>query len=242
MTLLFAELDHLGTLRQAGGGKDPDPAHAAPLAELAGVGGISATAGRGPGGLSERDLRLLREVVRTAFNLCLVPQDEHVKLALALRPDLVTFVPEPREPYGPEKGLDVEERRSELAGRIQTLKAAKIPVALLVDPAPAQLKAAERAGAAAVRLHTGGFCWAPDPAVRAQEYELLMSGAKLAQRLGLVVHAGGGIGYESIGAIVRIEEIGAVVVGHGLLARAMLTGIPEAVRELLRQMREGAAR
>jgi len=242
MMLLFAELDQLGSLRQAGGGKDPDPAVAAPLAELAGAGGISATAGRGAAGLSERDLRLLREVVRTPFNLCLVPHEEPVKLALGLQPDLVTFVPEPREPYGPEKGLDVEDRRAELVEAIKMLKAAKIPVALLVDPVPAQLKAAERAGAAAVRLHTGRFCWAPDPAVRAQEYELLTTAARLAQRLGLVVHAGGGIGYESIGAVARIAEIGAVVVGHSLLARAVLTGIPEAVRELLRLLRDGAVR
>ncbi len=242
MPLLFTELDHLDVLRQAGGGRDPDPAHVAVLAELAGVSGISVTCTRGPSGIQERDLRVLREVVRTLLILCLPPQDELVKLALAVRPDLVTLIPEPREPYGPERGLDVEDRRAELAACIETLKGGKIPVALLVDPQPPQIKAAQRAGAGGVRLHTGRFCWAVDHATRTAEYEALVNGAKIAQRLGLAVHAGDGIGYQTVGAIAQITEVDAVVVGHSFVARAVLSGIAEAAGELLRLMREGAAR
>ena len=242
MPLLFTELDHVGVLRQAGGGRDPDPAHVAVLAELAGVGGISVTCTRGPSGFQERDLRLLREVVRTVFTLCIPPQDDLIKLALALRPDLVTLIPEPREPYGAERGLDVEDRRAELAACIDTLKGGKIPVALLVDPQPPQIKAAQRAGAGGVRLHTGRFCWAADHAARAAEYETLLNGAKVAQRLGLPVHAGDGIGYQTVGAIAQIPEVDAVVVGHSFVARAVLTGVAEAASELLRLMRDGAAR
>lgn len=242
MPMLFTEMDPLGVLRQAGGGRDPDPAHITVLAELAGAGGISVTCARGASGIQERDLRVLREVVRTVFILCLPPQDELIKLALAVRPDLVTLIPEPREPYGPERGLDVEDRRAELATCIDTLKGGKIPVAVLVDPLPPQIKAAQRAGAGGVRLHTGRFCWAADQATRAAEYEALLNAAKVAQRLGLPVHAAGGISYQTVGAIAQIPEIDAVVVGHSFVARAVLTGVAEAVSELLRLMREGAAR
>ncbi|MBI4537215.1 MAG: pyridoxine 5'-phosphate synthase [candidate division NC10 bacterium] len=242
MPRLFTELDHLGLLRQAGGGRDPDPAHVAILAELAGAGGISVPCTRGGSGVQERDLRVMREVVHTVFALCIPPQDDLVKLALTLRPDLVTLIPEPREPYEPERGLDIEDRRSELAGCIDALKGGKIPVVLLVDPSPLQIKAAQRTGAGGVRLHTGRFCWAADQGARAAEYEALLNAAKVALRLGLPVHAGGGIGYQTVGAIAQIPEIDTVVVGHSFLARAMLVGVAEAVGELLRLMREGAAR
>jgi pyridoxine 5-phosphate synthase len=242
MPLLFVELDHLAVLRQAGGGRDPDPAHVALLAELAGAAGISVTCVRGPAGVQDRDLRTLREVVRTPLTFCLPPQDELIKVALALQPDLVTLVPEPRDPYGSGRGLDVEDRQAELAACIATLAGGKVPAALLVDPAPREIKAAQRAGAGGVRLHTGRFCWAPDQNTRAAEYETLVNAAKIAQRLGLAVQAGGGIGYQTIGAIAQIPEVDAVVVGHSFVARAVLTGVAGAVGELLRLMRDGTAR
>lgn len=242
MTLLVVELDHLAVLRQASGGRDPDPAHVATLAELAGAGGISLGLGRGPGGLQERDLRLLREVGRGVLNVCLCPQEEAVRLVLAVRPDLVTLVPEPREPFGPERGLDVEDRKGELARTVETLRGGGIPTAVLVDPLPAQIKAAQRIGAAGVRLHTGRFAWAADPTTRAAEHEALLNGAKVGQRLGLWVHAGGGLAYDTVGAVAQIPEIQGLSVGRALLARALLVGVAEGVRELLRLMREGAAR
>jgi len=121
MTQLFVELDHLVALRRAGGGRDPDPARCAVLAELAGASGISVTSGRGAASLQERDFRILREVVHSAFAVSLPPQEEGAKLALQIRPDLVTLIPEPREPYGPERGLDVEDRRPELSACVASL-------------------------------------------------------------------------------------------------------------------------
>lgn len=241
MAQLIVELDHLAVLRHAGGGRDPDPAHVVPLAELAGVGGISVTCGRGAAGMQERDFHLLREVVRSSFILCLPPQEEFVKLALHLRPDLVTLIPEPREPYGPERGLDVEDRRTELAACIDLLKRGKVPTALLVDPLLPQIKAAQRAGAGGVRLHTGRFCWAADEAGRSAEYEALLNAAKAAQRLGLSVHAGGGIGVPAAAPIAEIPEVEAVVVGHAFVARAVLCGTAEAAREFIR-LAQGAGR
>jgi pyridoxine 5-phosphate synthase len=230
---LFVGLDQLAALRPAGMARDPDPIAAAALAELAGAGGVTLTLGRERTGMQERDLRLLRETARSPLNVCLPPQEEWVKLALAVRPDLVTLVPESRQGLGAERGLDVEDRRAELAPLIEALRSAGITASLLVEAAPAQVKAAHRAGGAAVLLHTGRFCWAEDPAARAAEIERLVNAAKVGQRLGLAVHAGGGLGHETLGEIAPIPEIAAVHVGHALIARAVLVGIGQAVRDLL---------
>lgn len=236
MPILFAALDHLASLRQAGGGRDPDPAVAAALAELAGAGGISFTCRRDPSGLQERDLRLLREVTRTALNVCLPPQEEFVKLALDVRPDLVTLIPEGPAHPGVERGLDVEDRRPELTPIIGTLRAAGIAVSVLLDPAPTQVKAAHRAGVDAVWLSTGGLSWVGDLAARAAEFEGLVNAAKVGHKLRIAVHAGGGLGYQTLASVAHIAEIEAIHIGHSLIARATLVGMGEAVRELLRAM------
>lgn len=239
--MLFVGLDLVATLRQAGGGRDPDPVIVAGLAELAGAGGLSLTIGRQRDGMQERDVRLLRETARTALNVCLPPLDECVKMALAVRPDLVTLVSEGREGFGAERGLDVEDRLSELPPVIEMLRSGGVAVSLQVEPAPAQVKAAHRAGAAAVLLHTGRYSWAGDAGTRAAEYEKLVNAAKIGRKLGLAVHAGGGLGYQTVAQVGQVPEIEAVHVGHGVIARAALVGIGEAVRELLRALRVGEA-
>jgi len=242
MTILFVRLDQVAGLRQAGGTRDPDPVIAAAFAELAGAGGVSIGVGRERNGMPERDLRLLKETVRTVLNVCLPPQEEWVKLVLAVRPDLATLTPAGREDSGAERGLDVEDRRSELQPVIETLKSGGIAASVLVDPAPTQVKAAHRVGAAAVLLHTGRFCWAEDGAAQGAEFERLVNAAKVAAKLGLVVHAGGGLTYQTAGQLAEVQEIEAIHVGHSLIARACLVGMGEAVRELLRTLREAGDR
>jgi pyridoxine 5-phosphate synthase len=240
MTALVVGLDHLAMLREAGGARDPDPVVAAALAELAGAGGIRVTCGRERGGIQERDVRLLREVVRTALLVRMPPQDEFLKLALAVRPDVVTLIPGEREGLGADRGLDVEDRRQELLPFIEALKGSGVLVGLCVDPLPTQVKAAQRAGAGAVLLHTGRFCWATNDAGRATEFDALTNAVKVGQRLGLTVHAGGGLGWHSAAAVAAIPEVTAVDVGHSLVARAALVGIGEAVREFQRLLQSGA--
>jgi pyridoxine 5-phosphate synthase len=242
MATLFVMLDHLAALRQAGVARDPDPVVAAAFAELAGAEGISMTIGRDRGGTQERDLRLLKETVRTALNICLPPQEECINLVLAIRPDLATLTPDRRESSGTERGLDVEDRRSELQPVIDTLKSGGIATSVLVEPTPIQVKAAHRVGAAAILLHTGRFCWAEDANTQAAEFERLVNAAKIAAKLGLAVHAGGGLGYQTVGHIAQIEEVEAIHVGHSLVARAFLVGMGEAVRELLRMLRGDGGR
>lgn len=242
MTTLVVGLDPLVALRDLGGARDPDPVVAAALAELAGAGGVRVTCGRERGGVRERDVRLLREVVRTALLLRMPPLDEHLKLALAVRPDVATLIPSQREGLGAERGLDVEDRRAELLPFIQALAGSGVLVGILVDPVPNQVKAAQRAGAGAVLLHTGRFCWADSDASRAAEFEALTNAVKAAHRLGLVVHAGGGLGYPSAAAVAGLAEVTAVDLGHSLVARAALVGVAEAVRELRRLVQGGAGR
>jgi pyridoxine 5-phosphate synthase len=242
MTTLVVGLDPLAALRDAGGARDPEPAVAAALAELAGAGGIRVTCGRERGGIQERDVRLLREVARTALLLRVPPQDEFLKLALSVRPDVATLIPGPRDGLGTERGLDVEDRRQEIAPFVEALKGAGILVGVLVDPLAVQVKAAQRAGVGAVLLHTGRFCWAADDAGRVRELEALANAAKVAQRLGLVVHAGGGLTYHGASAVGEVDEVTAVDIGHHLIARAALVGMAEAVRELRRLLQRGADR
>lgn len=232
MTTLVVGLDQLAVLRDAGGARDPDPVVAASLAELAGAGGVRVTCGRERGGIRERDVRLLREVVRTALLLRMPPMDEYLKLALAVRPDVVTLIPNEREGLGAERGLDVEDRRPELLPLIEPLAGSGVLVSLLVDPLPNQVKAAQRAGAGAVLLHTGRFCWAANDASRVAEFEALTNAVKTAHRLGLVVHVGGGLTYQNAAAVAELAEVTAVDLGHSLVARAALVGMGEAVREL----------
>ena len=242
MTTLVVGLDHLALLRDAGGARDPDPVVAAALAELAGVGGVRVTCGRERGGIQERDVRLLREVVRTALLLRMPPQDEFLKLALAVRPEVVTLIPGEREGWGAERGLDVEDRRQELLPFVEALKGSGVLVGILVDPLPAQVKAVQRAGAGAVLLHTGRFSWATNDAGRAVEFEALTNAIKVGHRLGLVVHAGGGLTFHGAVAVGGLAEVTALDVGHSLIARAALIGMGDAVRELQHLLQGGAGR
>ena len=242
MTTLVVGLDQLAMLRHAGGTRDPDPVVAAALAELAGAGGIRVTCGREQGGIQERDVRLLREVVRTALIVRMPAQDEFLKLALAVRPDVVTLIPGAREGLGAERGLDVEDRREEILPFVEALKTSGILVAVSVDPVPTQIKAVQRVGAGAVLVHTGRFAWAVSDAARAAEFETLTSAIKMGHRLGLAIHVGGGLTPQSLGAVAELSEITAVDVGHCLIARAALTGMGEAVREIRQILQGGPTR
>jgi pyridoxine 5-phosphate synthase len=235
MAVLFAGLDHVVGLRQAGGAADPDPVAFASLAELAGAEGISISLGR-ERGAGERDVRLLRETVRTALNIRCPPREDWIKLALALRPDMVTLAPPEHEGLGLERGLDIEDRRLELSPAIDGFKAAGIAVGVHVEALPAQIKAAQRAGVHAVVLHTGRLAAVAGGAEQGGEVERLMNAAKVAHKLGLAVHAAGALRYQTVGLLAEIPEIAAVHVGHGLVARACLVGVAEAVRELLRRI------
>jgi pyridoxine 5-phosphate synthase len=241
MRMLFVGLDPLAGLRQAGGSRDPEPAAAAALAELAGASGIRISYWGERGGVQERDVRLLKEVVRGTFVLRIPPRDEGLRLALAVRPDAVLLAPDSREGVGVAIGLDVEDRREELAPLLETLRSGGIQPGLTVDPIPGQIKAAQRAGAAWILVHAGRLSWAAGEAARAAEHEALVNAAKVAHRLGMPVHVGGGLGYQTAPIVGRIGEIEGVHLGQSLIARSALVGIAEAVREARRLLQSEAA-
>ena len=233
---LGVNIDHVATLRQARRTAYPDPVQAALMAEQAGADSITVHLREDRRHIQDRDVRLLRELVQTRLNLEMAVTDEMVALAVALAPHACCLVPERREELTTEGGLDVRSREAAIAEACCRLAAAGIAVALFIDPDPEQIAASLRTGATAVELHTGGYADASSPAERAGELARLAAAADLAAREGLTVHAGHGLNYRNVGPVAALMPIVELNIGHAIVARAVLTGIPEAVREMKRLM------
>lgn len=236
MAVLWVKVDAAAGLRPAERLNEPDPVALAVLAELAGARGVTVHLREDRRGIQERDLRLLKEMVRTRLNLEMAPLDEGLKVALAIRPERVTLVPELREGEIPAGGVEVERRRSELAEVVRALQEGGIGVSLLVEPELAEVKAVHRLAADGIDLYAGHFAEARGRAVEAAELEKLTNAAKLGRKVGLAVQAGSGLTYQNVGRVAAIPEIDGLVVGHSILARALLVGIDRAVRDMLQAM------
>ena len=233
MPSLAINIDHVATLRQARGGSEPDPVLAAGICELAGACGIVVHLREDRRHIQDRDLRLLRETVKTKLNLEMAATPEIVAIALGIKPEMATLVPEKRQELTTEGGLNVSGQKKRLAEVIRQLGEAGIPVSLFVDPEPRQIAAAAAIGATFVELHTGRYCDAASEAEREREFELLASGAAQAYGLGLKVNAGHGLNYQNVQPVAALEEIGELSIGHAVMARAILVGLDQAVREML---------
>ena len=233
MPRLSVNIDHIATLRQARRGVEPDPVAAAVLAELAGADGIIVHLREDRRHIQDRDLRLVRQTVRTKLNLEMAATDEMQGIALEVRPDIVTLVPEKREELTTEGGLEVFARVEVLKGYISRLQNAGIPVSLFIDPDEQQISAAKKTGAAWVEIHTGAYANAPNETERTAELEKIVQSAKLAASLGLRVGAGHGLNYINVKAIARIREIEELNIGHSIISRASLVGIDRAVRDMI---------
>jgi pyridoxine 5-phosphate synthase len=232
MPRLGVNIDHVATLRQARGGREPDPAWAAVLAELAGADGITVHLREDRRHIQDRDLRILRQTVNTRLNLEAAVAVEIVKIALEVRPDQVTFVPERRQELTTEGGLDVLGNRQRVAEAVQACRAGGLEVSLFIDPDPAQVEASADLGAQAVELHTGKYANAARGAERDRELAALAIAGEAAVRLGLNLHAGHGLNYENVGAIARLAHMGELNIGHSIISRAVLVGLDKAVREM----------
>lgn len=234
---LGVNVDHVATLRQARGTRYPDPVFAAALAESAGAHQITIHLREDRRHIQDRDLHILRETVQTLLNLEMAATDEMLGIAREVRPDRVTLVPEKREEQTTEGGLDVRGTRDATRAAVDALRAAGITVSLFVDPDPDQIKASVRVGASAVELHTGDYCNARPGPVRDRELQRLVEEAHRASKLGLEVAAGHGLDLHNVGAVAAIPEVEELNIGHSLICRAVLVGLPEAVREMLAAMR-----
>ena len=237
---LGVNVDHVATLRQVRRAAYPDPVAAAVMAELAGADQITIHLREDRRHIQDRDLQVLRRTVTTRLNLEMAVAQEMLRIAYEVKPDMVTLVPERREELTTEGGLDVVSGRESVRKAVKTLRDAEIEVSLFIDPDLDQVKAAHRAEADAVELHTGRYCDARLAADRRRELARLVDACKAAAKLGLKVAAGHGLNYQNVLPVAAIAEIEELNIGHAIVAHAVLVGMERAVREmkdLLRQAR-----
>lgn len=227
---LGVNIDHVATVRQARGIDIPDPLEAALLAEKGGADGITVHLREDRRHIQERDVRRLREQVRTKLNLEMAVTAEMLRLAVLLRPDDSCLVPERREELTTEGGLDVLAQKAKVEEAVKRLQGEGIRVSLFVDPRKEQIEASRDVGALAVEIHTGRYCNAMGD--RTREIEEVIAAASLARRLELEVHGGHGLNRENVRSIARIPEIVELNIGHSIVARAIMVGMEQAVREM----------
>jgi len=237
---LGVNIDHVATLRQARRGREPDPVHAALAVEQAGADSITLHLREDRRHIQDRDVRALRGLLQTRMNLEMAVTEEMLAIAAEVRPADCCLVPEKRTELTTEGGLDVAARLAPIRDASARLSAAGIRVALFIDPDAAQIEAAARAGAPVVELHTGAYAVASG-AARATELGRLASGARLAARLGLTVHAGHGLDYHNVQPVAALAEVVELNIGHAIVSRAVFTGLAAAVREMKALMRAARA-
>ncbi len=231
---LAVNVDHIATLRNARKETEPDPVHAAVLAELAGASGIVCHLREDRRHINDRDLHLLRAVIKTKLDLEMAATDEMKRIAIDVKPDLVTLVPEKREELTTEGGLDVKKARAALKDYIADLKQHGIPTSLFIEPDDEPISIAAEVGAEFIELHTGKYSRLTAHADIHQELLRLRRAAELGRTLGLRVVAGHGLNYRNVEAFKFIADIEEVSIGHALIARAALVGIETATREMVR--------
>lgn len=231
MPTLGVNIDHVATIRQARRTVEPDPVAAAVIAELAGADGITVHLREDRRHIQDRDVRLLRQTVRTHLNLEMAATDEMVAIALDIKPDYITLVPERREEITTEGGLDIAGQISRMTDVVNTLQSAGIPVSLFIDANPQQIEASAQVKAKFIELHTGCYAEAKGED-QARELEILAIGCKLALEAGLRVNAGHGLTYWNVYPVATIEGMEELNIGHTIISRAVLVGLDQAVREM----------
>ncbi len=236
MLTLGVNIDHVATIRQARRGVEPDPVAAATLAELAGADGITAHLREDRRHIQERDVRLLRQTVMTHLNMEMAPTEEMVAIALDLKPDYITLVPERREEITTEGGLDVAGNISRLTEVVALLQGAGIPVSMFIDAEPPQIEASAKIKAKLIELHTGRYAEAQNEEERKKELALLADGCRIAIAAGLRVNAGHGLNYLNVYPVACLEGMEELNIGHSIISRAVLAGLDLAVREMKEAM------
>lgn len=234
---LAVNIDHIATLREARGGIEPDPVHAAVLAELAGASGIVCHLREDRRHVNDRDVRALREIVTTKLDLEMAAHEEIIAIALDVVPDLVTIVPEKREELTTEGGLSVAGNESRYAELTQRFHERGIAVSFFIEPEADQVEAAAACGAEIIELHTGTYSNARTEHARALQLERLRSAARAAASAGLVVTAGHGLDLRNLSTMKTITELEEVSIGHALVSRAVFVGFQRAVEEYLDVLR-----
>jgi pyridoxine 5-phosphate synthase len=238
MIRLGVNVDHVATVRQARRAREPDPVAAAVLATLGGADGITVHLREDRRHIQDRDVHVLRETVTTRLNLEMAAAGEIIAIALKVKPDEATLVPEKREELTTEGGLDVVANEAAVKAAIDRLKSAGIHVSLFIDPEPRQVELSAKLGADAIEFQTASYSEANGASAVAKELDKLRSASAQAVSLGLHVHMGHGLNYWNVKPIVRIAGVEELNIGHSIVSRAVLVGMERAVREMKVAMAE----
>lgn len=235
MVRLGINVDHIATVREARKTYEPDPVAAASAAEMAGADSITIHLREDRRHIQNRDVRLIREVVKTALNLEMAATAEMQEIALALKPDSVCIVPERREEVTTEGGLNLADASPKMGELVATLRDADIVVTAFLDPSIDQIQQAARLRFDAVEIHTGAYANAPAHR-RPAELKKVQEAATAIRHLGMAVHAGHGLNYHNVRPVADIPHMEELNIGHSVIARALFTGMDRAVRDMLRAM------
>jgi pyridoxine 5-phosphate synthase len=233
MARLGVNIDHVATIRQARGGVEPDPVAAAAIAEMAGADGITIHLREDRRHIQDRDLKLLRQTVKTRLNLEMAATPEMLSIALSVKPDCCTLVPEKRQELTTEGGLDVRVAMDHLTDAVTRLQDGGITVSLFIDPDTDQVKAANKCGADYIEIHTGSYAESTDWKTEGSELTRIGNAIRIAEKLGLGINAGHGLNYFNIKRIAALGGIEEFNIGHSIISRAVLTGLDRAVRDMV---------
>jgi len=230
---LCINIDHVATLRQARREVEPDPVIAAGICELAGADGIVCHLREDRRHINDRDLQLLKEVVKTKLDLEMAATEEMIRIASNVKPYMVTLVPEKREEITTEGGLDIIRYKTKISDAIDKLKEAGIKVSVFIDPQPENVDLALEAGSDMIEIHTGKYANTKETDKKIIEIDKIRQIALMAKELGIGVNAGHGLNYLNIVPLANLDDIDEVSIGHSILARAVFIGLENAVREMI---------
>ena len=240
MAELSVNVDHVATIREARKTNVPDPVAAAVLVELAGADGITIHLREDRRHIKDRDLKLMRQMVKTRLNLEMAATKEMVLIALDTKPDKVSLVPEKREEITTEGGLDVIKHKNQLKNVIRKFHDQKIPVSLFIDPELAQVECAKTIGGDAIEINTGKYSELKTDSEIAKEFKKIQDAVDAAVKLGLNVNAGHGLTYKNVAKIASIQAIEEFNIGHNIVARAVMVGLDRAVKEMIEAINQRA--
>lgn len=230
---LSVNIDHIATLRNTRGGVEPDPVAAAVICELAGADGIVVHLREDRRHIRDRDVRLLRETVKTKLDLEMGANEDIIAIALEVVPNLVTLVPEKRQELTTEGGLEVVEQKEKLKKVIHRFHHNNIPVSLFINPVKMQIDASKEIGADMIELHTGEYSEAKNEHEQQRLLNDLKVCAEYGKSIGLGVNAGHGLNYLNVKPVARIQWIDEISIGHSIISRAAFVGLERAVQEMI---------
>ena len=229
---LGVNIDHVATIRQARRTNEPDPVWAAALAELGGADGITVHLREDRRHIQDRDLRVLKETVCVKLNLEMAAEPEITQIALDVRPQQVTLVPEKREEVTTEGGLDLITHAARVRKCIGELTDAGIEVSLFIDPDARQIEAARTLKVSAVELHTGAYADAETPEEQERQFEIVRQAGDFVRQEGMLLHMGHGLTYRNVRRIAKISGVSELNIGHSIVSRAVMVGFQQAVSEM----------